>query len=221
MKFFIPVLLLASVVLAFEDEDDYEAGFCLDHKTTGALCLAGSSLADKLPAAFQSCFPGMENMENRKGKRRGKGKKGKMGKRGKMGKMGKECPSFDDIMVWVEEEFSDDGCVLQQIGWMDADGNELKDAVMADLATLNPGVQAGLSEEAMAECAADMLADMEDKHGHCADSYSEEELVVLEEMGVRIAEYKCFMEMFQDACSDHIQMEYVEPLIQSLSAGAN
>ena len=77
-------------------QEEGEGGYCLGHEATGAICLQGSTLADKLPAAFGACF----------GDRRGKGGKG--GKRGKGGKKGGNqgdnvCHSFDDIMQWVEE----------------------------------------------------------------------------------------------------------------------
>merc|ERR1711975_119260 len=89
------------------------------------------------------------------------------------------CPSFEDIMAWVEEEFSDEGCVLHEIGWIDEDGNMMEDTVHADLATLNEGVQAGLSEA--------------EEHGHCFDQYDAEQTAILEDLGVKITGFKCFM----------------------------
>lgn len=182
-----------------------DAGFCLDHKTTGAICLAGSTLADKMPAAFETCFGDMAAAGRRRGGKRGKGKR---------------CPSFEKIMGWVEEEFMEDGCVLQQLGWIDEEGNEIQDVIDADLATLAPGVQAGLSEDALDECVAETIKKMDAKYAKCADKYNEEETATLEEVGVKIASYKCFMGMFKNACGGYIQSEYVEPLVQSLSAPA-
>ena len=166
----------------------------------------GSTLADKMPAAFDACFGQVSA-----GRARG-------GKRGKRGNRGKKCPSFEKIIGWVEEEFMEDGCVLAELGWIDEEGNDVQDVIEADIATLAPGVQEGLSELAMADCVSDTLAEMDEKYAKCADKYTQEEHNTLFEVGVKIAEYKCFMEMFQDACGNFIQFEYVEPLVQSLYA---
>ena len=115
-----------------------------------------------------------------------------------------ECPSFDDIMSFVEEEFMDDGCVLAELGWIDEEGNEMQDVIDADLATLAQGVQDGLSEEGHAECVEDVLAEMDEKYSKCADQYNEEEADTLENVGYKIASYKCFMGMFKEACGNYI-----------------
>ena len=120
-------------------------------------------------------------------------------------------------MAWVEEEFSDEGCVLKEIGWIDEVGNMMEDNIHADLATVNEGVQAGLSEEDVHQCVDDELAAMAEEHGHCADKYSEEETAILEDVGVKITGFKCFMAMFKNACASFIQTEYVTPLLESLA----
>jgi hypothetical protein len=195
------------------DKDDKEmgAGFCLDHKTTGAICLAGSSLAEKMPAAFETCFGGEEVAA---GRRRGNG-----GGRGKGGKRGPRCPSFDKIMSKVEEKFAGEACVLKQLGWIDEEGNDLKDTIMADIATLNEGVQAGLSDNTE-ECVGKIMEEMDGKYAKCADKYTDEEKATLEEVGVKIASYMCFMGQFKDACGSFIKSEYVEPLVASLTGPA-
>ena len=47
-----------------------DMGYCMDHETTGAICLAGSTLAEKMPAAFEACFGDEES--TRKGGKKGK-----------------------------------------------------------------------------------------------------------------------------------------------------
>ena len=205
MKVFIAILLAASATASFDKDDkDMDAGFCLDHETTGAICLAGSSLAEKMPAAFQACFGGGEVAAA--GRRRGNG-----------GGRGRRCPSFEKIMRKVEKKFADEMCVLKQLGWVDEEGNDINDTIMADIATLNEGVQAGLSEEAVEECVAEIMAEMDGKYAKCADKYTDEEKATLEEVGVKIASYKCFMGQFKDACGSFIKSEYVEPLVASLT----
>ena len=210
MKVFIAILLAASASASFDKDDkEMDAGFCLDHKTTGAICLAGSSLAEKMPAAFEACFGGEVAAA---GRRRGNG-----GGRGKGGKRGPRCPSFDKIMSKVQEKFADEACVLKQLGWIDEEGNELQDAIEADIATLNEGVQAGISEEGVEECVAEIMEEMDGKYAKCADKYTEEEKATLEEVGVKIASFKCFMGMFKESCGNFIKSEYVEPLVASLT----
>ena len=46
------------------------------------------------------------------------------------------CCSFNDIMQRIEEEYSDDACVLQTIGWMDYDFKFVKDKIGADIMSL-------------------------------------------------------------------------------------
>ncbi len=210
MKVFIAILLAASASASFDKDDkEMDAGFCLDHKTTGAICLAGSSLADKMPAAFEACFGGEVAAA---GRRRGNGG------RGKGGKKGPRCPSFDKIMGKVQEKFADEACVLKQLGWIDEEGNELKDAIEADIATLNEKVQFGISEEGVEECVAEIMEEMDGKYAKCADKYTEEEKATLEEVGVKIASFKCFMGMFKESCGNFIKVEYVEPLVASLTS---
>ena len=57
---------------------------------------------------------------------------------------------------------------------------------------------------------------MQDKYGECAANFSDEENATIEDMAVKIASYKCFMENFMDACYMHIKNDYVAPIIQGL-----
>lgn len=196
MKSFFVIALAIASAAAGED-----SGYCLGHEATGAICLQGSTLAEKLPAAFESCFAGGERRAKAAGNRGGDDM---------------TCYSFNDIMAWVEQEFTDDGCVLKQIGWMDAEGNHLEDEIHADLATLAEGVQAGLSEQAVADCVAEKMAEGAEKYGHCDSAYTDEEGAVLMDVFTKIAGYKCFMGQFKEACGSFIEAEYVEPLIMSL-----
>ena len=64
----------------------------------------------------------MAPMESRKGKGKGKGKKPS------------KCPSVDDIVEEVAKEMSDEICIFQELGWMDAEYNEDEAMYMADIA---------------------------------------------------------------------------------------
>ena len=54
MKVFVAVLVFVAAVAAMLDDFE-DGGFCMDADTSSALCVAGSNLATKLPAAIQAC----------------------------------------------------------------------------------------------------------------------------------------------------------------------
>merc|ERR1719500_1812646 len=71
---------------------------CADPMEIGALCVAGTAMGTKMEAAVTACFNMSDVMRKGKpGKGKGKGKGGKGGK-------GEKCPSFDDIIIEIEEE---------------------------------------------------------------------------------------------------------------------
>merc|ERR1711963_829170 len=55
-----------------------------------------------------------------------------------------QCYSYEEIMAWVEEEYADDACVMQSIGWMNSSYETNDDLVLSDLASLDPVVTAPL-----------------------------------------------------------------------------
>ena len=81
---------------------------------------------------------------------------------------------------------------------------------------LHSQFQAGLSEEGVAQCVSDMMAEGAEKYAHCKAAYTEEEGAVLKDVFTKIAGYKCFMGQLKEACGNFIDTEYVEPLIMSL-----
>merc|ERR1712192_70201 len=50
------------------------------------------------------------------------------------------------IMEWVAEEYADDACVLQTIGWMDEDFDFNEEAIVSDVTSLDPVVTGPLFE---------------------------------------------------------------------------
>merc|ERR1719222_1749522 len=126
------------------------------------------------------------------GKGKGKGKvKGKNNNN--------QCPSFDDLLQMAEEEYATETCILQTIGWIDADGNVQQDTIDAD------------------ECVDKMVINMEEELGDCADNFSDEEQTTPEDLAVKIASFECFMEDFQSACNDYIENDVVNYVLNNLS----
>merc|ERR1739849_63882 len=98
--------------------------------------------------------------------------------------------SYDEIMQWVEEEYADDACVLQSIGWMGNDFEFDEDQIEADVMSLDPVVTAPL------------FAGHEDHE--CADTFSEEEANSLLDTAEKIAHYECFLHLFEQGCMDFL-----------------
>merc|ERR1712133_313456 len=113
-------------------------GLCLEPEMIMKMCVMGTPFGTKMMEAKMKC---MAPMESRKGKGKGKGKKPS------------KCPSVDDIVEEVAKEMSDEICIFQELGWMDAEYNEDEAMYMADIASLPSNVSAALdSDDDFEEC---------------------------------------------------------------------
>merc|ERR1712048_277688 len=72
---------------------------------TALMCTAGTSIGERLTTAFTECSPGLMRKEV---------------KRIQFSRSDDQCYSYEEIMAWVEEEYADDACVMQSIGWMNS-----------------------------------------------------------------------------------------------------
>merc|ERR1712127_183718 len=160
-------------------------------------CSAGTAFGMKFTSALALCMEGGE--EERKGKGKGKGK----------GKPGKTCPSVEDIMEKLEGEMAEDMCVLSNLGWLDEQGEFVEDVFGTDIATLPANVAGNITEDAISECAAEMLEMWgEDPVAEkCSESYTAEELDQLLSLGMEVASYKCFQMIFNRSCRDYVKEE--------------
>merc|ERR1712126_78159 len=93
-------------------------GLCLEPEMIIKMCVMGTPFGEKMMQAKMTC---LAPMESRKGKGKGKGKKPS------------KCPSIDDIADEVAKEMSDEICIFQELGWLDADYNEDEAMYMADI----------------------------------------------------------------------------------------
>merc|ERR1719402_2175876 len=78
------------------------------------------------------------------------------------------CPSMDEMRASAMEEMETELCVLNAIGWIDAEGNMKQDVEDADMAEFPAAVKEAVSEAKIKDCAEvatarKMEAMMEDK----------------------------------------------------------
>ena len=59
---------------------------------------------------------------------------------------------------------SDDLCILNELGWIDAEGEAIEEVMKADLKTLPANVYEKLSEDENDECADKLVTKMAKKH---------------------------------------------------------
>ena len=99
--------------------------------------------------------------------------------------------------------------MLSQLGWIDGDGQPINQTMTEDIMSLPQEVSAHLTEDAVGECAMEMVSQWSEdpKHARCADKYTQEEMDRLEEVGMMVANYKCFQYIFKQACKDLVQSQ--------------
>ena len=99
--------------------------------------------------------------------------------------------------------------MLSQLGWIDGDGQPINQTMTEDIMSLPQEVSAHLTEDAVGECAMEMVSQWAEdpKHARCADKYTQEEMDRLEEVGMMVANYKCFEYIFNQACQGLVQSQ--------------
>merc|ERR1711892_406597 len=102
------------------------------------ICHAGSALGEKTNAAMEVCSANAEARAKSKGKGKGKGKGNGKGKAPK-------CPTVDEIMQMVGEEYAGEICVFTELGWMDEAMNSDDELIQADIETLPNEIAEALS----------------------------------------------------------------------------
>merc|ERR1712112_662275 len=187
MKFFVLFALSGAAVASPSTRNDDEAA------AAALACTAGTSLGENLATAFSTCFG-----DNSIATMSKVVKKMKMRKRS----ADEQCYSFDQNMEWVKDEYADDACVLMTLGWMNENFDFNEDAIMADVASLDPVVTGPLSE-GHEDCVAEVMDYIEDHE--CASTYSEEEQNALLDYAEKIAKYECFLHLFEQGCMDFLE----------------
>merc|ERR1719427_163177 len=220
MRFFILfcLVLAASADSSEEKGRNEDGGIHFDAKEVAMACTAGTPIGAKLANAFATCLgaSGTDDVEiategttlptttgsiviNRRRKPcrgrkcRGKGKK--------------RCPGVEDIKEKIGAEMEDDLCILNQLGWIDSEGEAVEEVMTADLMTLPTDVSANLSEDKIGSCADEMVSKMSKKHRRCAKMYSADDMAQLSELGLKVSSYKCFQKQFAKSCQAFVREE--------------
>merc|ERR1711892_796277 len=211
-------LVLAASADSSEEGRNEDGGLHFDAKEVAMACTAGTPIGAKLANAFATCLgaSGTDDVEiategttlptttgsivvNRRRKPcrgrkcRGKGKK--------------RCPGVEDIKEKIGADMEDDLCILNQLGWIDSEGEAVEEVMTADLMTLPTDVSAKLSEDKIGSCADKMVSKMSKKHRRCAKMYSADDMAQLSELGLKVASYKCFQKQFAKSCQAFVRKE--------------
>merc|ERR1711970_531837 len=135
-----------------------EGSLCLDSGEGAYLCTAGTPVADKVASALASCAPQQETVRAKKQKGKGNGKK---------------CPSMGKIFEDIENEFGDDACVYNAMGWLDEEGNVNNDTITMDVMSLPQEVSSLITFEGVAQCTENMINKMAEdpKIKKCSKNY--------------------------------------------------
>merc|ERR1712142_265803 len=177
-------------------------GFCVDDMRMAAICVSGSSIADKMGAAFTDCADTCGEMNMRSlGSlmRKGKGKKPSKGK----GKPSKSCPSIDQIMMEAEEKYTCAICHAKSMGWIDDDMVADEAVIEADLLTLPTEIVDALNGTDYSEC----MAKIEDGamgYSKCMGNFTDEEQATLGQVFNGVAHAECFDFSFMEGCTDYM-----------------
>merc|ERR1712080_673312 len=130
------------------------------------MCVNGTALGDKIEDNFNNCF-------------------GEVATRIARARMTDDCPSQDEVMEQITNEYADDACMLYGMGWIDNSGDWDNDTIAEDLGSLDANLVEGLDQEGWAGCVAEHT---EWAVNHpCANSYDE----YAHHVGKMIIEYEC------------------------------
>merc|ERR1712083_134953 len=186
--------MLLGTILSQGQEDSFDA------KEVALRCTANIPLGDKMAYALNICFE--EDDEKDMAGKGGKGKKEWKGSKDKFKK--DQCPSVEDIIGSIEEEMEGDMCIMAVLGWIDESGEFNEQAMKEDISSLPKDVSSQLTEEAVDECATEMMTMMAKEHANtkCSEAYSEEDVASLTEAGMMFAASKCFDHMFLQSCKN-------------------
>jgi hypothetical protein len=107
---------------------------------------------------------------------------------------------------------------MSQLGWIDENGMPVNQTMDEDIMSLPLELSAQLTEEAVGECAMEMISQWAEdpQHAKCADKYTEEDVERLTEVGVMMANYKCFNYIFSQSCKAMVESQIYEMYSSSM-----
>jgi len=193
-----------------ENGGDDEGRMCADSEMIGHICLAGTTMGEKMMAAIKTCVNTEVQMDDTDRKRKipkGKGKnKGQKGKGGKGGR-GK-CPSSQEIMETINNQTADHRCVMKEMGWVDAEGKVslTSEVAMNDLKSLHPSVLENMDQEGVKNCHKKSMDEIKKSslYKKCKNKYSEDEESKIKDVMSKMITGKCSKKILMKSCSKHV-----------------
>merc|ERR1712123_233037 len=186
-------------------------GFCIDHMKVGAICMAGSSVVEKMLPAMDACAEECNGFERSSGvlvdmmrakKPKGKGKPSK-------------CPSASKIMDQAADKYACEICHFTAMGWLDNDMVADENMITEDIMTLPNEIVDALSGDEYEECLAKIEGDAMG-YKKCMTEYTEEEQDNLQAVFNGVAHTECFKGMFEQGCG-----AYMENTIDAMAGFGN
>merc|ERR1712212_973163 len=186
-------------------------GLYFDEGEVALACTAGTGMGAKLSAAMESCVntngeEAVEIIEEQAATTRKK--KPCRGRRCST-KFNNKCPSVQNIKEKIGKEMKVNLCILNKLGWIDAAGDAIKEAMVEDIKTLPSEVSDNLSKENMSACAEKIVSKVSKHHERCAKKkkYSSDDVAQLSEIFLKTASYKCFQRQFAKSCQEFVRKE--------------
>ena len=146
------------------------------------MCVFGSPLQTKLPAAIQQC------PENPKLKYWPRGK----------------CPPFKKFMQHLKKEQAKATCPANALGWIN-NGKLDKDAVLHDMTGLNPEIGQQMSPDALDKCVSGKMKPLKQKLMKCKKKYRKgNQMKQLEEGLNLLIGSECMVNILLDTCHNYM-----------------
>merc|ERR1712212_1116730 len=112
---------------------------------------------------------------------------------------GNDCPTYEQSLSHVETVHSDEACVLQSLGWVDAENNLKKSVILKDVASLPKDV-AHFDVVSFKNCVTEQTSEL--NSSICVGNFVGEELATLTKAIIRMVRYHCIVHRLTVSCSN-------------------
>merc|ERR1712142_1109050 len=172
-------IVAASSAKSYKEGGKQDGGLYFDEGEVMLACTAGTAMGAKLSSAMDSCMN-----ETR-------------------------VEAAEMIMQKIKEERKVNFCILQKLGWMDADMSAVMDVMKEDMMSLPTEVSDKISKDKMTECADKIMDKMSKRHKNkkCSKKFSDADREKLIDLGLKTAQNKCFQKQFTKSCQMFVRKE--------------
>merc|ERR1712050_505714 len=150
-------IVAASSSKSYKEGGKQDGGLYFDEGEVMLACTAGTAMGAKLSSAMDSCMKmnetGVEEVEI-VGEMTAAGRKKKTC-RGRRCQKDRKCPTAEMIMQKIKAERKVNFCILQKLGWMDADMKAVMEVMKDDMMSLPAEVSAKISKKDDRMCGQD------------------------------------------------------------------